>query len=66
MFVSKMVWGLPFLKFDNEHLCVVYECAKQSNKFHPLLIKKSISKTLKLLHINLFGPLAVESLHHKK
>ena len=61
-----MVRGLPLLKFENDHLCAACECGKQSKKGHPVVIKKSISDPLELLHIDLCGPSTVESLHHKK
>ena len=63
---SEMVRGLPLLKFKNDHLCAACECGKQSKKGHPVIIEKSISDPLELLHIDLCGPSTVESLHHKK
>ena len=63
---GEMVRGLPLLKFENGHLCAVCECGKQSKTGHPVPIEKSISKALELLHIDLCGTLAIESLHHKK
>lgn len=57
---------LPLLKFENNHLCVACKCEKQSKKVHPILIEKSISKLLKLLHIDLCGLSAIESFHHEK
>ena len=61
-----MVRGLPFLKFEKDHLFVACECGKQSKKGHPVIIEKSISDPLELVHIDLCGPSTVESLHHKK
>lgn len=62
---GEMVWGLPILKFENDHLCTACECGNQSKKGHYVLLEKSISKPLELLHINLCGLYAVERLHHK-
>ena len=63
---GEMVRGLPPLKFESDHLCAACECGKQSKKGHPVIIEKSISEPLELLHIDLCGPYIVESLHHKK
>lgn len=60
---GEMVCGFPLFKFENDHLCATCKCGKQSNKGHPVLIKKSISEPLELLHIDLCGPSDVESLH---
>ena len=63
---GEMVRGFPLLKFENDHLCAACECGKQSKKGHPIIIEKSNSKPLELLHIDRCGPSIVESLHHKK
>lgn len=57
---------MTLLKFNNDHLCNVCEYRKNSKKGHPILIEKSISERLELLHIDLCGPSVVESLNHKK
>ena len=62
---DEMVRGLPLLKFENDHLCAVCEYGKQSKKVHPHIIEKSVSESLELLHIDLYGPSTVESLHKK-
>lgn len=66
LFSGDMVRGLPILKFDNDHLCAACEYGKESKKCHLVLTEKSIFEPLKLLHIDLCGPVAAESLHYKK
>jgi len=60
------VRGLPVLKFDNEHLCVACEQGKQSKKGHMSIIDTKIIDPLELLHIDLCGPAAIESLGGSK
>ena len=61
---GEMIWGLPLIKFENDRLCVEFECGKQSKKGHLYILENSISKPLKLLHIDLYGPSTIECLHH--
>lgn len=49
---GEMVRGLPLLKFDNDTLCATCECGKQAKKRHPSIVESSISKPLKLLHVD--------------
>ena len=62
---GEMVRGMPLLKFDNEHKCAACECGKQSKKGHPVVLEKSISDPLQLLHIDLCGPSSIPSISHK-
>ena len=64
--VGEKVRGLPLLRFDNDTLCAACECGKQSKKRHPMVIHDSVTEPLQLLHIDLCGPSAIESLHKKK
>ena len=63
---SESVWGLPLLRFDNDTLCAACECGKQSKKRHLSVVHSAITEPLQLLHIDLCGPSAVESLNKKK
>ena len=63
---GKMVRGLPLLKFENDNLYVAYECGKKSMRVHSIIIEKSILEPLELLHIDLYGPSTIESMHQKK
>lgn len=60
-----MVRGLPALKFDNDTLCLACDCGKQMNGSNPLIIDSLVVEPLELLHIDLYGPSTVVSLHHK-
>lgn len=64
--ISEMIQGFPFHKFNNKHICVACECNKKSKKGHHVLIEKSISEPLKLLHIEIYGSSVFETLQYKK
>lgn len=59
-----MVRGLLLFKFDNEYLCAACECGKKSKKVYHVLLEKSISEPVELLHIELSVPSVVENHHH--
>ena len=63
---SESVRGLPLLRFDNDTLCAACECGKQSKKRHLSVVHSAVTEPLQLLHIDLCGPSAVESLNKKK
>ena len=58
--------GLPFLKFKKEHLCAACELEKQSWKSHLTIINMKVIEPLELLHIDLYGASAIESIGGNK
>nr|GFA42701.1 putative ribonuclease H-like domain-containing protein [Tanacetum cinerariifolium] len=61
-----LVRGLPKLKFEKEHLCSTYAMGKSKNKSHKPKSKDTNQEKLYLLHIDLYGPMHVESVNGKK
>nr|GEV79453.1 ribonuclease H-like domain-containing protein [Tanacetum cinerariifolium] len=63
---GNLVRGLPSKIFNNDHSCV----ACQKRKKHKATCKakhvSSISQSLQMLHMDLFGPTSVMSINHKK
>ncbi|GJU83195.1 retrovirus-related pol polyprotein from transposon TNT 1-94 [Tanacetum coccineum] len=67
-FLSKydIVTGLPKLKFVKDHLCSSCELGKaKQNSFHTKTTPSS-KRRLQLLHMDLCGPMRVESINRKK
>ena len=58
--------GLPLLKYDKDHLCAACEMGKQSRKSHPTIVNTKVIEPLELLHIDLCGPSAIESIGGNK
>nr|KAJ0214865.1 hypothetical protein LSAT_V11C300139970 [Lactuca sativa] len=56
--VSQLVVGTGL----KEHLCAACEMGKQSRRSHPTRINTKIVEALQLLHIDLCGPSAIESI----
>ncbi|GJZ69690.1 retrovirus-related pol polyprotein from transposon TNT 1-94 [Tanacetum coccineum] len=61
-----MVRGLPRLKFQKDHFCSTYALGK--SKKHSLKPKAedSIQEKLYLLHMDLYGPMRIQSINGKK
>lgn len=64
--IGETMQGLPLLKFENEMLCSSCESGKQTKGSHKSILDSSIVEPLELLHINLYGPSVVASLHKNK
>ncbi|GJR51664.1 retrovirus-related pol polyprotein from transposon TNT 1-94 [Tanacetum coccineum] len=63
---NNIVTGLPKLKFVKDHLCSSCELGKAKRKsFHTKTIPSS-KRRLQLLHMDLCGPMWVESINGKK
>ncbi|GJX43646.1 retrovirus-related pol polyprotein from transposon TNT 1-94 [Tanacetum coccineum] len=67
-FLSKndIVIGLPKLKFVKDHLCSSYELEKAKRKSLKTKTTPSLKRRLQLLHMDLCGPMRVESINGKK
>ncbi|GKA22433.1 retrovirus-related pol polyprotein from transposon TNT 1-94 [Tanacetum coccineum] len=62
---GNLVRGLPLKIFQNDHTCVARQKGKQHKASCKAKLVSSISHSLQLLHMDLFGPTFVRSLKHK-
>ncbi|GJW85645.1 retrovirus-related pol polyprotein from transposon TNT 1-94 [Tanacetum coccineum] len=63
---NNIVNGLPKLKFIKDHLCSSYELGKAKRKSFHTKTTPSSKRRLQLLHMDLCGPMRVESINGKK
>ncbi|GKB49618.1 putative ribonuclease H-like domain-containing protein, partial [Tanacetum coccineum] len=62
---GNLVRGLPSKIFQNDHTCVACQKGKQHKASCKAKTVSSISHSLQLLHMDLFGPTSVKSLNDK-
>nr|GEY15802.1 hypothetical protein [Tanacetum cinerariifolium] len=60
------VEGLPKMKFEKDHLCSTCEQGKIHQKHHKSKTAFASNKPLYLLHMDLCGPMHVESINRKR
>ncbi|GJZ73719.1 retrovirus-related pol polyprotein from transposon TNT 1-94 [Tanacetum coccineum] len=63
---NNIVTGLPKLKFVKDHLCSSCELGKAKRKSFHTKTTPSSKRRLQLLHMDLCGPMRVESINGKK
>ena len=63
---KEAVRGIPKLLIDEGKVCGECQVGKQTKMSHPKLGHPTTSKTLELLHMDLMGPMQVESLGGKR
>ncbi|GJU19731.1 retrovirus-related pol polyprotein from transposon TNT 1-94, partial [Tanacetum coccineum] len=63
---NDIVIGLPKLKFVKDHLCSSCELGKAKQKSFHTMTTPSSKRRLQLLHMDLCGPMRVESINGKK
>src|ERR1044072_2882157 len=63
---DEAVRGLPRLKIEEGKICGECQIGKQTKKSHPKIQHQTKTKVLELLHMDLMGPMQVESLGSKK
>ncbi|GJZ91286.1 retrovirus-related pol polyprotein from transposon TNT 1-94 [Tanacetum coccineum] len=61
-----LVDGLPKFKYNKDHLCLAYEQGKSKKDSLPPKLVPSTESKLELLHMDLCGPIRVESINDKK
>nr|GEU80552.1 hypothetical protein [Tanacetum cinerariifolium] len=61
-----LVRGLPKLKFEKDHLCLACAMGKSKKKSHKPKSEDTNQEKLYLLHMDLYGPMCVESVNEKK
>nr|GEV69361.1 hypothetical protein [Tanacetum cinerariifolium] len=62
---NNLVQGLPKVKFKKDHLCSACEQGKIHQKHHKSKTAFASNKPLYLLHMDLCGPMRVESINEK-
>ncbi|GKF49447.1 retrovirus-related pol polyprotein from transposon TNT 1-94, partial [Tanacetum coccineum] len=62
----KLVRGLPRLKFEKDHLCSACQLRKSKKYSHKLKSENTNMEVLHTLHIDLCGPMRVQSIKGKK
>nr|GEX19036.1 zinc finger, CCHC-type, retrotransposon Gag domain protein [Tanacetum cinerariifolium] len=63
---NNLVQGLPKRKFEKDHLCSVCEQGKTHWKHHKSKTAFASNKPLYLLHMDLCGPMCVQSINGKR
>ncbi|GJR13137.1 putative ribonuclease H-like domain-containing protein [Tanacetum coccineum] len=63
---GNLVRGLPSKVFINDHTCVAYKKGKQHKASCKAKLERTIRKPLELLHMDLFGPVFVDSINKKR
>ncbi|GJW38808.1 integrase, catalytic region, zinc finger, CCHC-type containing protein [Tanacetum coccineum] len=61
-----LVRGLPRLKFEKDHLCSACQLGKSKKATHKPKMINTIMEVLHTLHMDLCGPLRVQSINGKK
>nr|GEV49339.1 retrovirus-related Pol polyprotein from transposon TNT 1-94 [Tanacetum cinerariifolium] len=61
-----LIRGLPKLKFEKDHLCSACAMGKSKKKSHKPKSEDTNKEKLYLLHMDLYGPMRVESVNGKK
>nr|GFB71770.1 retrovirus-related Pol polyprotein from transposon TNT 1-94 [Tanacetum cinerariifolium] len=61
-----LVRGLPKLKFKKDHLCSACAMGKSKKKSHKPKSEDANQEKLYLMHMDLYGPMRVESVNRKK
>ncbi|GKB28011.1 retrovirus-related pol polyprotein from transposon TNT 1-94, partial [Tanacetum coccineum] len=61
-----LVRGLPRLKFEKDHLCSACQLGKSKKATHKPKTINTITEVLHTLHMDLCGPLRVQSINGKK
>nr|GFA84007.1 hypothetical protein [Tanacetum cinerariifolium] len=63
---NNLVQGLPKMKFEKDHLCFACEQGKIHRKHHKSKTAFASNKPLYLLHMDLCGPMHVQSINRKR
>nr|GFB39352.1 retrovirus-related Pol polyprotein from transposon TNT 1-94 [Tanacetum cinerariifolium] len=63
---NNLVQGLPKMKFEKDHLCSACEQGKIHRKHHKSKTAIASNKSLYLIHMDLCGPMHVQSINRKR
>nr|GEY56446.1 retrovirus-related Pol polyprotein from transposon TNT 1-94 [Tanacetum cinerariifolium] len=64
--IKDLVRGLPRLKFEKDHLCSACQLGKSKKHTHKPKIENTNVKVLNTLHMDLCGPMRVQTINRKK
>nr|GFB44677.1 putative ribonuclease H-like domain-containing protein [Tanacetum cinerariifolium] len=64
--INNLVQGLPKMKFKKYHLCFACEQGKIHRKHHKSKTASALNKPLYLLHMDLCGPMRIQSINGKR
>ena len=59
-----LVDGIPAEKYEKDHLCSACEKGKMKKKSHKPKTISNSKEPLELLHMDLCGPMGIQSFHH--
>nr|GFA03027.1 hypothetical protein [Tanacetum cinerariifolium] len=63
---NNLIQGLPKMKFEKDHLCSACEQGKIHRKHHKSKTAFASNKPLYLLHMDLCGPMRIQSINRKR
>ncbi|KAJ9535790.1 hypothetical protein OSB04_un001059 [Centaurea solstitialis] len=64
--IGNLAIGIPDLKFQQDHLCSACQLGKMKRVSHKSKLEHGTEKPLQLIHMDLCGPMRVQSINGKK
>ncbi|KAJ9561761.1 LOW QUALITY PROTEIN: hypothetical protein OSB04_006921 [Centaurea solstitialis] len=64
--IGNLVIGIPDLRFQQDHLCSACQLGKMKRVSHKSKLEHGTEKPLQLIHMDLCGPMRVQSINGKK
>ncbi|KAJ9545374.1 hypothetical protein OSB04_025081 [Centaurea solstitialis] len=64
--LGNLAIGIPDLRFQQEHLCTACQLGKMKRVSHKSKLEHGTEKPLQLIHMDLCGPMRVQSINGKK
>ncbi|KAJ9558506.1 hypothetical protein OSB04_013120 [Centaurea solstitialis] len=64
--IGNLAIGIPDLRFQQDHLCSACQLGKMKRVSHKSKIEHGTEKPLQLIHMDLCGPMRVQSINGKK
>ncbi|KAJ9540979.1 hypothetical protein OSB04_027485 [Centaurea solstitialis] len=64
--IGNLAIGIPDLRFQQDHLCSACQLGKMKRVLHKSKLEHGTEKPLQLIHMDLCGPMRVQSINGKK
>ncbi|KAJ9545388.1 LOW QUALITY PROTEIN: hypothetical protein OSB04_025095 [Centaurea solstitialis] len=64
--IGNLAFGIPDLRFQQDHLCSACQLGKMKRVSHKSKLEHGTEKPLQLIHMDLYGPMRVQSINGKK
>ncbi|KAJ9548098.1 hypothetical protein OSB04_020641 [Centaurea solstitialis] len=64
--IGNLAIGIPDLRFQQEHLCAACQLGKMKRVSHKSMLEHGTEKPLQLIHMDLCGPMRIQSINGKK